>query len=182
MPPDLVTALMTPPSAPPYSAGMPTVLTCTSCRYSNTVFWRDWPPSKLLVETPSTVNWFSEPLAPLTWNPPSMSPGVHRRRRHRHRLEAAALRHPVEFFGGHVVRDERAARIDERRGFSRDLHGFRQLADPHLGVKLERAAKQHVDIGSLDLGEAGQLEPNVVAAGNQIRRLRTDRWRRSQTT
>ena len=38
------------------------------------MFWREWPASKLLVETPSTVNWFSEPLAPLTWNPPSMSP------------------------------------------------------------------------------------------------------------
>ena len=46
------------------------------------------------------------------------------------------------------------------------------LADPHLGVKLERASKHHNDVGSLDLGEAGQLEPNGVAAGHEIRRLK----------
>jgi hypothetical protein len=70
----LVTALITPPSAPPYSAAMPLVLTCTSCRYSNTVFWRDWPLTSELVTTPSTVKAFSEPLAPFTCMPPSISP------------------------------------------------------------------------------------------------------------
>ena len=65
---------MTPPSAPPYSASMPPVLTWTSCRYSNTVSCRDLPLSRLLVITPSTVNVFSAPLAPLTWKPPSISP------------------------------------------------------------------------------------------------------------
>src|SRR5438132_8246418 len=34
------TALTTPPSAPPYSAEIPLVFTCTSCKYSNTVFCR----------------------------------------------------------------------------------------------------------------------------------------------
>ena len=53
---------------------MPVVLTCTSCRYSNTVFWRDEPLIRLLVTTPSTVNAFSAPLAPFTWKPPSISP------------------------------------------------------------------------------------------------------------
>ena len=74
MPPLLVTALTTPPSAPPYSAEMPLVLTWTSCRYSNTVFWRDWPLTSELVTMPSTVNAFSAPLAPFTWMPPSTSP------------------------------------------------------------------------------------------------------------
>ena len=74
LPPDLVTALMTPPSAPPNSAGMPVVLTCTSWMYSNTVFWRDAPLIRLFVTTPSTVKAFSAPLAPFTWKPPSISP------------------------------------------------------------------------------------------------------------
>ena len=76
MPPLLVTALSTPPSAPPYSAEMPLVFTCTSCRYSNTVFWRDCPFTSELVTMPSTVNAFSAPLAPFTWNPPSISPAL----------------------------------------------------------------------------------------------------------
>jgi len=66
LPPDLVTALTTPPRAPPYSALMPPVLTCTSCRYSNTASWRERPSTRLLVVTPSTVNEFSAPLAPFT--------------------------------------------------------------------------------------------------------------------
>ena len=73
-PPDLVTALITPPIAPPYSAGMPVVLTCTSWTYSNAASWRDRPVYRLPVATPSIVNAFSALLAPLTWMPPSMAP------------------------------------------------------------------------------------------------------------
>src|SRR6185369_2058264 len=76
LPPLLVTALTTPPSAPPYSAEIPLVLTCTSCRYSNTVFWRDAPFTSELVTMPSTVKAFSAPLAPFTWMPPSTWPWV----------------------------------------------------------------------------------------------------------
>ena len=55
--------------------------------------------------TPSTVNWFSEPLAPLTWNPPSMSPEI---------TDGAVMATDWKLrpfgirsnlFGGHVVRD-----------------------------------------------------------------------------
>ena len=38
------------------------------------MFCRDEPLIRLLVTTPSTVNAFSAPLAPLTWKPPSISP------------------------------------------------------------------------------------------------------------
>ena len=40
---------------------------------------------------------------------------VHRRRGQRERLEAAALRQAIELLGGDVVRDDRAALVDERR-------------------------------------------------------------------
>ena len=74
LPPDFVTALMTPPSAPPYSASRPEVLTCTSWRYSKTASWRWLPWIRLTTETPSTVKLFSPADAPFTWKPPSSSP------------------------------------------------------------------------------------------------------------
>lgn len=72
----MVTALTTPPIAPPYSAEMPAVFTCTSCTYSNTVFCRERPLNRLPVTTPSIVKVFSAPLAPFTWNPPSSTPAL----------------------------------------------------------------------------------------------------------
>ena len=76
--------------------------------------------------------------------------------------------------------DQHAAGIDEGRGFSCDLHHFRHRADAHLRIELERAAEKDVEIAPLHLRETGELERDVVAAGNQIRSYGTDHWRWSQ--
>ena len=74
LPPDRVTALMTPPRAPKYWAERPEVLTCTSCRCSKTASCRWWPWTRLFTETLSTVKLFSPAEAPFTWIPPSSWP------------------------------------------------------------------------------------------------------------
>ena len=162
LPPLLVTALMTPPSAPPNSAEMPLVLTCTSWRYSNTVFCRERPSTSELVTVPSTVNVFSAPLAPLTWKPPSISPWFTDGAVERDRLEGARLRQAIEFFGADVVRDQGAARVDERRRFAGDLHRFGERADANLRVDAEGASQLDGHVRLLDLREALQLEADSV--------------------
>ena len=134
------------------------------------MFWRDWPLTSVLVTTPSTVNAFSAPLAPFTWKPPSISPEF---------TDGAvsAIDWNERPFGsrsnllrGHVVRDQRAARVDERRSLAGDLDHLGQRADAQLRVELERAAEHDADVRPLDLREAGQLEPDGVAARHEVGR------------
>ena len=96
--------------------------------------------------------------------------GVDRRRGQRDRLERPPLRQSIEFLGADVVRDEGAAVVDERGRLRGDLYRFGHGADAHLGVDLERASEGDADVGTLDPGEPGELEEDLVAARVQIGR------------
>ena len=169
MPPLLVTALTTPPSAPPYSAEMPLVLTWTSCRYSNTVFWRDAPLTSELVTMPSTVNEFSAPLAPLTWMPPSISPWLTdgalkaidwNERPFGRRSNSSAL----------TLCAMRVLRVSTS-GVASPTTCTVSVWAPTFSWVLSSNSRpeQNEHVGALGRREAAQLEPDGVAAGNEVR-------------
>ena len=132
------------------------------------MFWRDEPLIRLLVTTPSTVNAFSAPLAPLTWKPPSISPeftdGAVRASDWKLRpFGIRSISSAVTLCDTRVLRD-----VDGRPRVGLHLDDLGHVADLQLRVDLERLAQADRDVVHRDLGEAGELDDHRIAARVEI--------------
>ena len=138
--PDLVTALITPPSAPPirvdssglylhllqvFEHGVLPGASVDQAVGGHTVHGEDVFGAAGAVHLESAFN-----LA-----------RVHARCGEREGLKAPAFRQPVEFFSGHVVRERDAGEVELLGRFRRDVDDFRERAGPKLRIDADRSSR-----------------------------------------